>query len=155
MYLEIACCASIHSHPIFPLDMLLEYQVTWTTLLGDARQGLANSDTSLDPPDERDLPPPPSASTNAGFASVTATTSGVGYGHHGPPGTAGNHSGGDHAATPNTVGWGPQIELHGNDSVPCVVSFHAVVFDGHETNNNQGEIHRRASHDSQCSVVLQ
>lgn len=118
----------IQSHPVFPLDILRpEHQVTWTTLLGDARQGLANSDTSVDPPDERDLPPPPSASTNAGFASATATTSGGSYGHHGPPGIAGNHSGGDYVATPNTVGLGPQIELS------CVVSFHAVVFDNRYT----------------------
>lgn len=55
--------------------------------MGDARQALANVDASLDPPDEGDLPPPPNASTDAGFALVTTSTPAS----HGR-GTAGNLS---------------------------------------------------------------
>lgn len=58
--------------------------MTWNTLIGDARQNLANADASLDPPDCRDFPPPPAASTSVGLAITAVGT------HRGPGTTAVN-----------------------------------------------------------------
>ena len=65
-------------------------QTTWTTLLGDARQGLVNADPSLAPPEDGDLPIPPNASTSIGFAGgsgaaamgTSSSATAIGGPHH-------------------------------------------------------------------------
>lgn len=65
------CCSCPYSHP--KTNRFSRLQATWTTLLGDARQGLVNADPLLTPPEEGNLPPPPNASTSIGLLAGNTT----------------------------------------------------------------------------------
>lgn len=74
------CCSCPYPHP--KTTRFSRLQATWTTLLGDARQGLVNADPLLNPPEEGNLPPPPNASTSIGLLAGNTTPTATAGGNH-------------------------------------------------------------------------
>ena len=107
-------------------------QVTWTTLLGYARQGMAHADPSLNPPDERDLPPPPNASTSIGLAAnLGSSIAGVGTATGGT-GVAGGGGGGGHhdsraISSPSVIAPGMNKRPTSNNTLPQAGKYGGVA----------------------------